>query len=429
MAELTDKEKIALLKRAFPGISDKTLKDAVPQIKDKATIDYLKENNGALPESVLSRIFTGTDYIAGPMAEFQVMEAGMGGAAIAKALTGFAKSFFAKKTATKAAEEAAKAGKKKIITKKRVAGVAGLSAAVGTYNMIESGKGTEIDPNASAAELQAQDSFAQAIANADAQGVDVTQFLQGTTAQQLGIGANNISDFMSARGYVNPLTGLNGIGIFTGKETPTSTPRRKFGGTITGSKSEIVSLSEWNKSFPVDAAGIGAAKQKFVSAGVLDPTADLTQVKAAWDKYGQLSLDYSRAGNKVSPWQLLDIQKGLTGSGSQTTTTIDDSPMAKADITTILKRQLGASLGLANIDDETINKFIKDVRKKEAKSPTKSVRTTTGNTTRVKTVQGYGQSDVLADAEAYAKQDPRYAEYQTADVFGNALVKALGLKS
>jgi hypothetical protein len=179
----------------------------------------------------------------------------------------------------------------------------------------------------------------------------------------------------------------------------------------------------------VDAAGISAAKQKFVTAGVLDPTADLTQVKAAWDKYGQLSLDYSRAGNKVSPWQLLDIQKGLTGSGSQTTTTIDDSPMAKADITTILKRQLSASLGLANIDDETINKFIKDVRKKEAKNPTKSVRTTTGNTTRVKTIPGYGQSDVLADAEAYAKQDPRYAEFQTADVFGNALVKALGLKS
>jgi hypothetical protein len=388
---MTDKEKYDFLKKYYPDKSDAELKAAVK--------------------------------------EFKVLQGGLAGGQIAKTILEFGKSFFTKKTATKAAEEAAKAGKKKIVTKKRVAGVAGLSAAVGTYNMIESGKGTEIDPNASAAELQAQDSFAQAIANADAQGVDVTQFLQGNTAQQLGLGANNISDFMSARGYVNPLTGLNGIGIFTGKETPTSTPRRKFGGTITGSKSEIVSLSEWNKSFPVDAAGIGAAKQKFVTAGVLDPTADLTQVKAAWDKYGQLSLDYSRAGNKVSPWQLLDIQKGLTGSGSQTTTTIDDSPMAKADITTILKRQLGASLGLANIDDETINKFIKDVRKKEAKRPTKSVRTTTGNTTRVKTIPGYGQSDVLADAEAYAKQDPRYAEFQTADVFGNALVKALGLKS
>jgi hypothetical protein len=149
------------------------------------------------------------------------------------------------------------------------------------------------------------------------------------------------------------------------------------------SKPEIVGLSDWNKSFPVDLAGIAAAKQKFVTAGVLSPTADLTQVKTAWNQYGQLSLDYSRAGNKVSPWQLLDIQKGLTGSGSQTTTTIDDSPMAKADITTLLKRQLGASLGLTNIDDAVINKFIADVRKKEAKNPSKTIRTTTGNTTRV----------------------------------------------
>jgi hypothetical protein len=383
---MTDKEKYDFLKKQYPDKSDAELKAAVK--------------------------------------EFKVLEGGLAGGQIAKAIVEFGKSFFTKKTAAKAAEEAAK-GKKKIITKKRVAGVAGLSAAVGTYNMIESGN-TAIDPNASAAELQAQDSFAQAIANADAQGVDVTQFLQGTTAKQLGLGANNIGDFMSARGFVNPLTGLNGIGIFTGEETKEIKLKRS--GKLIGGKT-IVSLSDWNKSFPVDAAGITAAKQKFVTAGVLDPTADLTQVKAAWDKYGQLSLDYSRAGNTVSPWQLLDIQKGLTGSGSQTTVTIDDSPMAKADITTILKRQLSASLGLANIDDETINKFIKDVRKKEAKSPTKSVRTTTGNTTRVKTTQGYSQADVLADAEAYAKQDPRYAEFQTADVFGNALVKALGLKS
>jgi len=299
---------------------------------------------------------------------------------------------------------------------------------VGIYNTIQSGS-QAIDPNASAAELQAQDSFAQAIANADAQGVDVTQFLDGTTAKQLGLGANNIGDFMAARGYVNPLSGLNGIGIFTGKETETLVPRKKFGGTLSVSKPELVSLADWKKSFPVDAAGIAAAKQKFVDARVLDPTADLTQVKAAWDKYGQLSLDYARAGNKVSPWELLNIQKGLTGSGSQTTTTIDVSPMAEADIRTTAKRQLAQSLGLANVDDKMYKEILSIVRKKEAKNPTKSVRTTTGNTTRVKTTPGYGPSDVLADVEAYAKQDPRYAEFQTADVFGNAIVKALGLKS
>ena len=415
---MTNKEKEALVKAAFPGIEGMDLSVAIGFVKDNDTVATYKNRVKQPPKVLSGAVFSPKDILKVAPA---VVKGG-------KTVADLTKSIFAKKTATKVAEETAKAGKKKIVTKKRVAGLVGASAAVGTYNMIQSGN-TAIDPNASAAEIAAQDSFAQAIANADAQGVDVTQFLSGTTAQQLGIGANNISDFMSARGFTNPLTGLNGIGIFTGKETEKLIPRRKFGGTISVSKPEIVSLSEWNKSFPVDAAGIGAAKQKFVTAGVLDPTADLTQVKAAWDKYGQLSLDYSRAGNKVSPWQLLDIQKGLTGSGSQTTTTIDDSPMAKADITTILKRQLGASLGLANIDDETINKFIKDVRKKEAKSPTKSVRTTTGNTTRVKTIQGYSQADVLADAEAYAKQDPRYAEFQTADVFGNALIKALGLKS
>jgi hypothetical protein len=231
MAKLTDKEKIALLKRAFPGISDKTLKDAVPQIKDKATIDYLKENNGALPESVLSRIFTGTDYIAGPMAEFEVMEAGMGGAAIVKALTGWVKSIGTKKTAAKAAEEATKT-KAKMSLKKKAAIGAGVLAVGQAGSMLMNNDGTAIDPNASASQLQAQDSFAQAIANADATGVDVTQFLQGDTAKQLGLGANNIGNFMAARGYVNPLTGLNGIGVFTGKETETLVPRRKFGGTL-----------------------------------------------------------------------------------------------------------------------------------------------------------------------------------------------------
>jgi hypothetical protein len=428
MAELTDKEKIALLKKAFPGISDKVLKDAVPQIKNRETINYLKANNGALPESVLNRIFTGTDYIAGPMAEGQVLQAGMSGSLIAKAVTDLAKSFFAKGGAKAAAEEAVKTKAKMSLKKKAAIGAGVLVTGQAASSLMGKGN-TEIDPTASASQLQAQDSFAQALANADATGVDVTQFLQGDTAKQLGLGANNIGNFMAARGYVNPLTGLNGIGVFTGKETETLVPRRKFGGTLAISKPEIVGLSDWNKSFPVDLAGIAAAKQKFVTAGVLSPTADLTQVKTAWNQYGQLSLDYSRAGNKVSPWQLLDIQKGLTGSGSQTTTTIDDSQMAKADITTLLKRQLGASLGLTNIDDAVINKFIADVRKKEAKNPTKTVRTTTGNTTRVKSTPGYGQSDVLADAEAFAKQDPRYAEFQTADVFGNALVKALGLKS
>ena len=433
---LTKAEVEKQLRKAFPDASDADIKAALPRVTSQKDIKYVIEKKGMLPESFWGQVFTGADYLSPNFSQQlndgvnkgilfllpagKLQKVGSGG----KALLNLGKSFFAKKSV----EEGGKATAKMSLKKKALIG-AGVLAVGQAGSSLMNSQGTTTDPNAAASELQAQDSFAQALANADASGVDVTQFLQGDTAKQLGLGANNIQNFMAARGFTGGLVGLNNIGVFTGKETPTSVPRAKFGGTITGTKSEIVGLSDWNKSFPVDLAGIAAAKQKFVSAGVLSPTADLTQVKTAWNQYGQLSLDYSRAGNKVSPWQLLDIQKGLTGSGSQTTTTIDDSQMAKADITTLLKRQLSQSLGLANIDDAVINKFIADVRKKEAKNPTKTVRTTTGNTTRVKTTPGYSQSDVLADAEAYAKQDPRYAEFQTADVFGNALVKALGLKS
>jgi hypothetical protein len=386
---------------------------------DKEKYDFLKKYNPGKSDAELKAL----------VKEFKVLEAGFPVGQGVKKIIEFAKSVATKKTPAKKAEEAATKGKKKIITKGRVIGTGIAASGVGIYNTIASGS-TAIDPNASAAELQAQDSFAQAIANADAQGVDVTQFLQSPTAKQLGLGANNIGDFMAARGFTNPLTGLNGIGIFTGKETETLVPRRKFGGNFTISKPELVSLSNWNKSFPVDAAGIAAAKKKFVDANVLNPDADLTQLKSAWDKYGQLSLDYSRAGNKVSPWQLLDIQKGLTGGGgSKTEIVIDESPIAEADIKQVAKNQLAKSLGLATIDDETWKSILKTVRKNEAKKPTKTVITKSGNKVVRKTTPGYGQSDIMADVEAYAKTDPRYQDFQTADVFGNALVRALGLKS
>jgi hypothetical protein len=180
---------------------------------------------------------------------------------------------------------------------------------------------------------------------------------------------------------------------------------------------------------PVDEKGLASTKQKFVDAGVLAPTDGLDKIRSAWENYGKMSLEYSRAGHNVSPWDLLNIQKGLSGSGSQTTTTIDVSQMADVDIKSTAKRQLAQSLGLSNIDDAMYKDIISIVRKNEAKRPTKSVRTTTGNTTKVKTTPGYGTSDVLADVEAYAKKDPRYAEFQTANVFGQGFTQALGLKS
>jgi len=356
--------------------------------------------------------------------EFKVLESGMAGGQIAKALLNFGKSIFAKKAATEGAKATTRFSK----TKKVVVGGAvlyGGSKAAGSF-----GEGDSKDATDTTGMTQAEYDMANAVTAANAEGIDVNSLLTSPGGTQLNLNANNLPAFMAkfgadSTGYV----GIGNTGIFTGVETETSTPRKKFGGVIKGTKKELVGLPTWNKMFPVDSLGLASAKQKFVAAGVLAPTDGIDKLKSAWEAYGKMSLEYSRAGHTVSPWELLTLQKGLSGSGSQTTTTIDTSPIAEADVRTLAKRQLAQSLGLANVDDAMYKDILSIVRKKEAKNPTKTVRTTTGNTTKVKSTPGYGQSDVLADVEAYAKQDPRYSEFQTANVFGDALVKALGLKA
>jgi hypothetical protein len=355
--------------------------------------------------------------------EFKVLESGMAGGQIAKALLKFGQSIFAKKAVT----EGAKAGAKYSKTKKAVVGGTVLYAGGKAAEAISGGKKDTTDTTGN---TQAEIDMANAVAAANAAGLDVNSLITSPAGTQLNLNSNNLGAFMAKFGQSQTgFVGIGNVGIFTGVETETSTPRKKFGGVIKGTKKELVQLPDWNKMFPVDSAGLASAKQKFVDAGVLSPTDGIDKIKSAWEAYGKMSLEYSRAGHTVSPWELLNLQKGLSGSGSQTTTTIDVSPIAETDVKTLAKRQLAQSLGLATVDDKMYKDILSIVRKKEAKNPTKTVRTTTGNTTKVKTTPGYGQSDVLADVEAYAKQDPRYADFQTADVFGNALTKALGLKS
>jgi hypothetical protein len=385
---MTDKEKYNFLKKQHPNKSDAELKAAVK--------------------------------------EFQVLEGGLAGGQIAKALLKFGQSIFAKKAVEEGAVKAAKMSLKK----KAAIGAVGLYAGSQAAGAIGNAMGGNKNETDTSGMTQAELDMANAVAAANAAGLDVNSLIASPGGQQLNLSANNLPAFMAKFGQsTTGFVGIGNVGIFTGEEIETLVPRRKFGGTLAVSKKELVQLPDWNKRLPVDAAGLAATKQKFVDAGVLAPTDGLDKIKAAWEAYGKMSLEYSRAGHNVSPWELLDIQKGLSGSGSQTTTTIDVSPIAEADIKTTAKRQLAVSLGLANIDDAMYKDIVSIVRKNEAKRPTKTVRTTTGNTTKVKTTPGYGTTDVLADVEEYAKKDPRYAEFQTADVFGNAMIKALGLKA
>jgi hypothetical protein len=439
MAEttLTKAEIEKQLRKAFPDASDADIKAALPRVTSQKDIKYVIEKKGALPEGFWSAVFTGTDYLSPDFS--QQLDAGVNKGMVwlmpagkfakvgtgGKALLNLGKSFFAKK----AVEEGAKTATKMSLKKKAAIGAVTLYAGSKAAGSIASATGGNKDTAATENQSQAEIDMANAVAAADAAGLDVNQIINTPAGQQLNLSSNNLPAFMAKFGLGTAgLTGIGDIGVFTGTETR-GTKIGPKGIVYPTTKSEIVSLADWNKKFPSNLQELAATKQKFVNAGVLDPTAGIDKVKAAWEAYGKMSLEYSRAGNKLSPWQLLDMQKGLSGSGSQTSTTIDVSPIAEADVRTLAKRQLAQSLGLATVDDKMYKDIISIVRKKEAKNPTKTVRTTTGNTTRVKTTPGYGQSDVLADVEAYAKQDPRYSEFQTANVFGDALVKALGLKA
>jgi hypothetical protein len=339
---------------------------------------------------------------------------------------------FAKKGAETAAEvagEAVKTKAKTTLARKGayvVGGATALSVIGGQIGKaLGVGKGNQTD-NAQAAIDQTEQQTAALLASGQ---VDPNALIASATGKQLNLNSKNIPAMMAKWGFDSNVSGIGGVGVFTGVVTE-GTKTGPKGIVYPTSKSEVVGLGAWKKMFPSTFEEQAKTKQKFVDAGVLDPTAGLKELRAAWDYYGEQSNEYSKAGTKLSPWDLLKMQKGLSGSGgNQTTTTIDVSPIAEADVRTLSKRQLSQSLGLANIDDKMFKDILSIVRKNEAKRPTKTVRTTTGKTTKVNTTPGYGQSDVLADVENYAKQDPRYAEFQTADVFGNAMIKALGLKA
>jgi len=317
---------------------------------------------------------------------------------------------------------------RKILTKKNLArtAVLGAAGAWATNALGNIGGGNDNTGDANDPVAIAEQSALQAIVDANNAGVSVMPIIEGPYGKQLGLNANNTLAFAAKNGVDTSggLVGIGSVGIFTGKRLDKTGPK---GVVYKELKPEKVSLAEWKKMFPNpnDATAMKNLKSQFG----LDPAASIFQVKDAWEKYGQLSLDYARAGTTISPYELGKLNNGLTGSGGGTTTTIDKSEMAEGDVRTYAKRQLAQSLGLANVDDKMYKDILAIVRKKEAKNPTKTVRTTSGNVTTTKTTPGYGASDVLVDIEEYAKKDPRYAEFQTANVFGQGLTQALGLKA
>jgi hypothetical protein len=309
----------------------------------------------------------------------------------------------------------------------------GTAAVLGVGQVATKG-GTTPAASTNAVTSQSEADMATAIAQANAAGIDVTTYMNSAAGKQLGLTANNIQSMLAK--YGQGTTGLVGInaGVYTGKDVSvpgTWHPGLKVGQVANATtKPELLSLNQWKQQLPItDSKQLASIKQKFVDAGVIGSSAGLQEVQKAWETYGQMSLDASRAGTNMTPWQLLDLQKGLSsgGGGSSTNTTYDVSATSTADVRTYLNRQLSQSLGRQATDEE-FKKFLQSVQKAEAAKPTKTVTVTNGKTTNRTTTPGYGASDILSEAEKFAQSDPRYAEYQTSSVFGDALTKALGLK-
>lgn len=378
---MTEEQKYEIVKRAHPDWSDAKIKAAVK--------------------------------------EFKVLESGLAGASIAKALINFAKTFGKSGAAKEGAEAAAKTTGKKFLTKKKVIGAVAVGGAAEIYNRMSKDGGEAQTP-----EEMAQASLAMAAATLQETGGDPNSILGTPLAQQMNITTGSDLSALASNLGIN----LNSsVGVYTGEFTQ-ETIKGPKGRTYPKVTYKTQSLADWNKQFPIaDPKELAAFKQKVIAAGVVSAGAGVTQLKAAWEALGQLSVDAARSGAKMTPWQMLDIQRGLFGGGDEDKPTYSLNYTPAETVKNIYESALAKGTGkIATAEEEAA--FVAGIKAKEGKAPTKSeTKIINGKKVRV-TTPGFTDADILTAAERQAQKDPRYAEYQTATVFGDAISKALGVR-
>jgi hypothetical protein len=156
----------------------------------------------------------------------------------------------------------------------------------------------------------------------------------------------------------------------------------------------------------------------------------LAELKQQWEAWGQASQDAGRQGQKLTPYQLLDIQRGLWGGGGggrDYSTQYSVQMLKPENVKSIYKSAREQEAG-AIVGDEQAGAFAERVAAQQMAKPTKTeFKKIKGKMTPV-TTPGYGEAEAAAAALALAKKDPLYAEFQTANVFGAALERALGVR-
>lgn len=362
---MTDKQKYDLLKKQYPTWSDAKLKAAVK--------------------------------------EFKVLESGLGGAAIAKALINFAKTF-------------------KKPTKKQVVLGAG---ALGLGGLAVQGGGDSGTPDVA---QQTNTDLMMAAAQYEAAGGDINALANTAAGQQLFKNPNfSLSSILNS----GSLT-VGNTGVYTGEAPPKDELRGLLYKPRVVSK-EFISLTDWKNQFPIaDPKALAKWKATLVSSGVVGAGAGLGELKQQWEAWGQASQDLSRSGKKLTPYQLLDIQRGLWGGGgggggNKYETSYQVNLLKGENVKSVFKAAREQEAG-AIVGDKAAAAFAETVKAKQLAKPTKTeYKKIKGKMTPVVT-QGYGEAEATAEALALAKKDPLYAEFQTANVFGSALEKALGVR-
>lgn len=395
------------IRERFPDIADNELETAV---------DYFVEN----PEQ-----FNPRDIVL-PIST-TVLEGGAASTAKGAALAAgkVAKSVFARKTAAKKAEEAVAKTSKGGVKRFAKGAAKGSLLATGAYagfQLVDKLLGN--DEGVSQEELIAQQASQDLVAtmvNAEAQGVDMEGLFDTPYAKQL-LGQTGIDPkILAGSGLVS--TG----GVYIGE-----VPEYKGPTTVRGipvpAKTGVISTKEWANQFPIaDPKKLAEWKNTLVRSGVVDASAGVGELQKQWNAWGELSQQMNRAGNKLSPYQLLEIQRGLWGGGGGGGPSYSTQLIKKENAMTMFKQGIENLTGRV-IDDAEAEDFANLVRKRQLKKPTKTSQKMVGGKKVTVTEPGFGEAEAAALVQKRAQQDPMFAEFQTANVFGSALEKALGVR-
>jgi hypothetical protein len=259
-------------------------------------------------------------------------------------------------------------------------------------------------------------------------GGDINALLNTPAGQQLIKNPNfNINSIINSG---NVFTGTSGV--YTGKPVTVNEYQWGSGGakpkaTVT----DTVPLTTWKNDFPIaDPKALAQWKATLVSAGVVSASAGLAELKQQWEAWGQASQDAGRQGQKLTPYQLLDIQRGLWGGGTggrDYSTQYQVNLLKEENVKSMYKAAREQEAG-AIVGDEQAAAFAERIKARQMGTPTKTeYKKIKGKMTPV-TTPGFGEAETAAAALELAKKDPLYAEFQTANVFGSALEKALGVR-